>query len=666
MFKKTLNKSKYTNLLQIWTRSEKVSYLILSSILILMTYIICFYGKRSLFFDEIGLHNPIYTFLTTGHMTYPLHGFKDFMIVHPPTHYAMIALLMKICGMELFPAANLLIMIQFVSIICLLYFARLQFIFAISCLLGTYLAIFIWGHFAPVRPDLDVTLVWFSSLIAFQGAQKRNWNIYWLGLGSALAVFASTIHYWAIISLCTPIIYFFIILFTRHLSFRNIIPQLSAIVLGALVVGIPFLIIVVIPYFEPMMGMIRGVQTTGTPSFSRHLEFYKSLAHMMPTYNYFFSRQILDPFIYLSTHLPLNIGIPVIFFLLPIFTFFRTTRLFILIGSLLPLFVLFGSRHKSIGYTGYLMPEFLLSFVAILYLVLCFSNYAIRFIIDNFLKKFKLPFLFNRGEIIVMMLIVVLEASTSLGLKKIEFTNTLDYLELQRAAAKKIIGDDARVSLASAGIWYTSGGRYVWNAFNEGAFTNQTNPSSLVDFLTEKNNIVVFDNAWWNYHDDLLPLGKLFVNGKFHLLGFGFVTDKYNNALMQIFLSNKKEYVRGVLIDDLAVENFNEKDGGEWVFSSFACKKIPDTQKLQNLKYIYSFPYQGISGHNSPTMVLAVHKTSEASLLDTTLASPCKMFQRVNGELVKVDRAELKKTLTHEKPIEFYMTKQAFNSNTKK
>src|SRR5262245_53847304 len=60
--------------------------------------------QRAIVFDEIGLQNPVYTFYTTGRMTYPMHGHPEFMVVHPPTHYAIVALLMKL-GVPMFAAS---------------------------------------------------------------------------------------------------------------------------------------------------------------------------------------------------------------------------------------------------------------------------------------------------------------------------------------------------------------------------------------------------------------------------------------------------------------------------------------------------------------------------------------------------------------------------------
>src|SRR5262249_13667511 len=64
-----------------WTRAERFVFLLSTVIICALAYLYCFHMWRHIPFDEVGLHNPIYMYYTTGHMIYPMHGQPDFMTV---------------------------------------------------------------------------------------------------------------------------------------------------------------------------------------------------------------------------------------------------------------------------------------------------------------------------------------------------------------------------------------------------------------------------------------------------------------------------------------------------------------------------------------------------------------------------------------------------------
>src|SRR5205814_4785790 len=46
--------------------------------------------------DDIGLFNPVYMYVHYGKFTYPTYGSFQEMVVHPPTHYLVLAWLNKL------------------------------------------------------------------------------------------------------------------------------------------------------------------------------------------------------------------------------------------------------------------------------------------------------------------------------------------------------------------------------------------------------------------------------------------------------------------------------------------------------------------------------------------------------------------------------------------
>ena len=190
----TVSEKLDTNDVMAWSMMEEVVYMAAALATIGLAYGYCFHMDRVIVFDEIGLHNPIYTYLTTGHMTYPMHGHFDFMVVHPPTHYFLIALIMK-AGLPLLFASAIPLWILTVLLTAIIYTGRFSFIASISLLLGFFTAFYIWSEFYTIRPDLMVTAAWFVGLVTFQAARNNAWSLWRLFLGSSLLVYAACSHY---------------------------------------------------------------------------------------------------------------------------------------------------------------------------------------------------------------------------------------------------------------------------------------------------------------------------------------------------------------------------------------------------------------------------------------------------------------------------------------
>src|SRR4029079_11510507 len=129
-----------------WTLLEHTVFLMVIVMGCLLAYGYSFHMSRGILFDELGLQNPIYMYLSTGKITYPMHGQPDFMTVHPPTHYILTALLME-AGLPLFNASAAPIFTLTILIGVLLYTGRFSFPSSIALFLAVFLATFIWSDF---------------------------------------------------------------------------------------------------------------------------------------------------------------------------------------------------------------------------------------------------------------------------------------------------------------------------------------------------------------------------------------------------------------------------------------------------------------------------------------------------------------------------------------
>ena len=62
---------------------------------IVLLILSAYFSDRQGWVDEIGLFNPTYMNVHYGKISYPVHGYFDSMVVHPPVHYKMIAAFMS-------------------------------------------------------------------------------------------------------------------------------------------------------------------------------------------------------------------------------------------------------------------------------------------------------------------------------------------------------------------------------------------------------------------------------------------------------------------------------------------------------------------------------------------------------------------------------------------
>jgi len=145
--------------------------------LLLVGYAILYqcFSERLIYFDEVGLFNPVYTYLHYGKMTYPAHGQFDTMFVHPPAQYFFIAMLMR-TGLSVYHAAGALSVLLFAAFVLLVLTSRFPFPVQVGFLLGGFWGAFIWNEALVLRPDLTLTLAWASGLVALESARLDGWN----------------------------------------------------------------------------------------------------------------------------------------------------------------------------------------------------------------------------------------------------------------------------------------------------------------------------------------------------------------------------------------------------------------------------------------------------------------------------------------------------------
>src|SRR5262249_37656107 len=87
-------------------RLDAVAILAFAVLIAVLAGRIAFFQMHNDWIDELGLFNPVYMFVHYGKMTYPVYAHFDEMVVHPPTHYALIGGLMKL-GLNVYFAESI-------------------------------------------------------------------------------------------------------------------------------------------------------------------------------------------------------------------------------------------------------------------------------------------------------------------------------------------------------------------------------------------------------------------------------------------------------------------------------------------------------------------------------------------------------------------------------
>src|SRR5205085_1904904 len=148
--------------------------------------------------DEIGLFNPSYMALHFSKMTYPVHGYFNEMVVHPPVHYEVIALAMR-AGFNSYYAEATPTLFMLLLGVALIAFGPFPGPVKIGLLYGLWVSMAFLGptgqEIFGMRPEGDVEASWMAGLIALESGRLRKWNVPMLFLGALLLTYAGSLHY---------------------------------------------------------------------------------------------------------------------------------------------------------------------------------------------------------------------------------------------------------------------------------------------------------------------------------------------------------------------------------------------------------------------------------------------------------------------------------------
>ena len=587
-------------------------------------------------FDEAGLQNPPYMLLHYGRMTYPIHGHFDDMVVHPPMHYAAIALFQKL-GLSLFHAAAVEPVLFFILAALMLVFSRMSFAARLGLLFGMYLAVVVWTSTQTMRPDVTLALAWIAGLIGLESARLNAWDPRRLFIGSALLAYAAAVHYPG--ALCWLGILVYVVWACVSLNRRGALSRIAIMAGGMALVGIPYLLLFLIPYHRQILEMVSQTQGGGGvgTALQHHFDTYKLWANSSA------ARFPLQPLVQTLLKPLWWSRIPAAFIGPPLLLPFRSTRGLALAALPHLLFMTLGARHKDARFSGYFAPEMIVYIAALISLLLTAVFYLSR----------KISVRAGRVALTVAALAALtgfsLHDKPNISGNRVRFTWDLNDLELSRAAARQIAGPNALIGSTSMGVWYTGGAAHFYEVPPE----IQYGPSLIArprEFAARFDGLVIDQlESWVTWNKERANLTSLYLSGDIRLKGFwlGDRRTAPENDLSWMMYSTADNPVRGFAYDGGHVYRFDQAAEGTSVFFCAVCTSA----ELRNLGQFRSFgtlyfpaatnddPRGG--GDSTPLIRMLLVSKAQFQRDVAPAAAHCRIRDQIPGNVTEVDPAAL-------------------------
>lgn len=604
---------------------------------------LCFFMPRPSCFDEMGLWNISYMHQHHGKMTYPAHWHFDDPVVHPPTQYWIASLLMKL-GIETHVAFYIPLFFLFVVTMLLIYASPFPDIVKIAIPFGIYVAFFLnYAAAVSLRPDASLMVAWIGGLVALESARLENWNTRKLLLGSALITFASILHYPATFAFLGVFVYSTWIV--RKIGWRPSLGKLSSIALGGCLVGIPYLVFFVVPYWNEIHGMTRIAGFNMGEAWARHVELYGQLAAR--------SEQALGAISYIL-HPVWKLGVPIPLFLWLVLLIPRYSRGIALASAPLLLFMLFYTPRKW-GY--YLYPEtalFLATFVSLIGL-------SFAWIIK------RLPRVWHTLSLscgVCLLVFTTLYANDCLSDMDIRPVARRHNMHIVRACNRELLGENAVVGSRTAS-WYMSGGDH-WRLIDADILWKQNEDIDgyfrLFDAFVETAGF-----AGSTHNDDRDTFATWYLKKQLALKGFYIkAEDKQNQSCLMFASPSKSTRVSGFLQwNSEHVWRFDQLPNGNHTIITFSAPVTwqPNVTGLVPRPLYIPLPNPGtapgsIEQMNNRLVVMLI-ASNQCDELIATLPQGTQVRDKISGSIERLDADALYAKLKREdQPIQFYRSEE--------
>ncbi len=416
-------------------RSRFAVYLF-AGVVALVFFCLAFAVDRNVDVDEAGLLNPPYMYARYGHIAYPIYGYPDAMVVHPPLHTWVIGYLWK-HGVTLYYAEAfvpaLLVFLIFIAVLTAPFPSILKLALLFGIAVPFAQAFHIYFPTFGTRPETHVYAAWFLGLVLLESGRLAGWEAKRLFLGSFFVTYASGVHYYAVASSLAAVVY--MVWAVWNLGWHGAKRPLGSLAAGGLLFGLPYLALFVIPHYREMSGFIRAAQGGGGISYAVqiHLQIYGIFAGSfsgMP---------------WLSA--PLSCGVPLLALTMVFCILFRPLAGIAIAALPLQLFILLFARHK-LGV--YCLHEVVFYSAALAGVALSLLYVLWRRVHSSSARALFLPLA------AIILAVPLLSNDDDLHHASFNLTAKVNECEIARSATLHILGPQARVA-GLLDLWYASG-----------------------------------------------------------------------------------------------------------------------------------------------------------------------------------------------------------------
>lgn len=598
-----------------------------------------FFVEPSLGIDDIGLFNPTYMYVHYGSVTYPTYGFFHEMIVHPPTHYFILGCLLKFgVPTSYVPAVPPFLLI--VLSIWLISSSRFPPAVKLGLLFGMLEGSLIPSYLFPnpkafsfgFRPDLHMAFAWFAGLIALETGRLDDWNPKRLLLGGLLLTYASTLHYVAFLAWTGVLVYMLWVVRVR--TWRTATGPLLAMAVGGCLIGIPYLLIFVVPHWHDIMTFVGSVDAMGGfgSSLRAHLDAYHLLYYSLAQQS---SSRIL--------FLPLHAEVPVVVISTVTLWLVPATR-GIALASLPHLTILLLAVHHK--WPAYLIPE--------LILYVCGLAVCLLYGLSQLVKDIKLERVFLPASALFAIAVLLLGTR---WLNEAEMTLRPRVLEMNiaRVAGRQILGANALVGARIARS-YTNGGDLSYMVEPD-LLWRKIGDLNINDYF-ERFDAIAEDSfsSELTSNERRESLASWYAGGALNLRGFYFSSLYPDLSYLLLNVHRPTQFQGYGVLPNHKVAHFQGDSDGAFVFVAATCEvgglnRFPLNPVLRNA---YLLPAPALTGVSQKQLETFVVPTNVYEQMAPRIASQCSIRDKILISEEDVDAHRFVAPLKDDEPIRFF------------
>ncbi|HEV2688634.1 MAG TPA: hypothetical protein VGV35_08775 [Bryobacteraceae bacterium] len=592
-----------------------------------------YFSNRGGDVDEVGLFNPAYMDLHYGKISYPIYGYFNEMVVHPPVHYKIVAAFMR-RGLTYYYAEatpTLLLLLAGVLLIAVSGFPAPVKIGLLCGLVGPIAAfakedLELFG----MRPEAHINAAWLAGLIALESGRLRNWDLKRMFIGAFLLTYASGLHYYAAPALLGVLVY--MIWALAQLGWRRASKPLLGMAAGGLLFGVPYLLLFLIPEWRPVMEMLRSVPQEGM---------WQILRNHIDQYRYWATQH--DGVFGLG--LWFWLGVPVVLVSTPILIALPSTRALALAALPLEVFVLLFAGHKHAYYFIHEVSIYCAAVVA-------GGTILAERLVATLARQIPRRAVLTTAASIVTM--ILLAAKWNAGHSTISLEPREQEAEVARAAGKAMLGLNARVGSRLA-PWYTSGADQWVNISSDLLWRALPPEFDVAQYVARFDAVAEtshMSNSTQNGRN--ATLSSWYLDGILHLAGF-FFAESNMEASYLLLRGTPSPPVRGYALRHGGLVRFEEDTAGDHELVTLTCPAALRWDYRFHVPYSSALYLPRLHPNDADRVVITALVPPDGPPPYTTLHPECQVVQRIQSFLTPVDRRALVEKMRREdRPMRFY------------